>query len=347
MKALSKSVAGPGLTLRDRAIPTLGENDVLIAPTYAGICGTDHHIYEWDEWSAQTVPIGIAVGHEFVGHVAAVGAAVTGFRVGQRVCGEGHIGCGLCRECQNERSHFCAKVQVIGVNLDGCFAQYIRLPERNVWPIDDRIPDVIAAVMDPIGNAVHTVSAAQVQGAHVLITGAGVIGLIATGVAVAYGARSVTVVDLEVGHLEQATAMGASAVVDAREPDWMETVKRHSGGEGPDVLIEMSGAASAITKGLALVRHGGTAALLGIPAQPLTLDLASLVIFKGLQVIGITGREVYKTWRQAEELLVSGQLRLDAIDFKILPMVDFEQAFDHASTARSTKVLLTVGLENS
>jgi threonine 3-dehydrogenase len=340
MKALKKIAPSSGLNwCSDTPSPEPGLRDVVIAVSFAGVCGTDHHIYEWDQWSANRVPIGITVGHEFVGHIVSLGSAVTRFSIGQRVSGEGHIGCGVCRACQTGRGHICQQVDIIGVDRDGCFAELICLPESNVWPVNDLIPDKIAAILDPIGNAVHTVSAAQVSGRSVLITGAGVIGLIAVAVAVASGASSVSVVDVEEVRLDQAKEMGATRGFRADDPDWPSEVRRLTGGHGPDVLLEMSGATKAIKGAFTALRNGGTATLLGLPSLPVELDLANEIIFKGITVIGINGRQIFETWYRSEELLVSKRICLDALTTTIVPFADFEKAFQSQKNSRSTKVL--------
>jgi threonine 3-dehydrogenase len=338
--ALKKCAPEQGLQwCPDTAAPEPGPRDVVIAVSFAGVCGTDHHIYDWDSWSAKRVPIGITIGHEFVGRIVSLGSAVERFSVGQRVSGEGHIGCGVCHPCRTGNGHICEQVDIIGVDRDGCFAELICLPETNVWPVHDSVPDHVAAILDPIGNAVHTVSAAQVSGRSVLITGAGVIGLMATAVAVASGASSVFVVDVEEARLAQAAELGATHGLLAGDPEWPAQVRRHTGGQGPEVLLEMSGAASAIKGGLRALRNGGTAALLGLPSSPVELDLAEDIIFKGISVLGINGRRLFETWYQVEELLVSGRLRLDALSKTVLAFDDFERAFKSRTSAETTKVL--------
>ena len=276
---------------------------------------------------------------EFVGRIVSLGSAVTRFSIGQRVSGEGHIGCGVCYACQTGRGHICQQVDIIGVDRDGCFAELICLPETTVWPVSELIPDRIAAILDPIGNAVHTVSAAQVSGRSVLITGAGVIGLIAVTVAVASGASSVLVVDVEEARLEQAVEMGATHGFHASDPDWPAEVRRLTGGQGPDVFLEMSGAAKALKGGFTALRNGGTAALLGLPSLPVEIDLANEIIFKGVTVLGINGRQIFETWYRTEELLVSKRICLDALTTSIIPFRDFEKAFRSQKNSGSTKVL--------
>lgn len=340
MKALKKMAATSGLKwCTDTPTPEPGLRDVVIAVSFAGVCGTDHHIYEWDQWSANRVPLGITVGHEFVGRIVSLGSAVTRYSIGQRVSGEGHIGCGVCHACQTGQGHICQQVDIIGVDRDGCFAEMICLPETNVWPVSDLIPDKIAAILDPIGNAVHTVSAAKVSGRSVLITGAGVIGLIAVTVAVASGASSVFVVDVEESRLEQAVEMGATRGFQASDPDWPAEIRRLTGGHGPEVFLEMSGAPKALKGGLSALRNGGTAALLGLPSRPVEIDLANEIIFKGVTVLGINGRQIFETWYRAEELLVSKRICLDALTTSIIPFGDFEKAFLPQENSGSTKVL--------
>jgi threonine 3-dehydrogenase len=341
VKALKKASPAAGLEwVKDAELPEPGARDVVIAVSYAGVCGTDHHIYDWDEWSSQRVPVGITVGHEFVGRVVGVGSAVETFAVGQRVSGEGHIGCGACQPCRTGNGHICERVDIIGVDRDGCFAELVVLPETNVWAVHESIPDHIAAILDPIGNAVHTVSAAQVSGRSVLVTGAGVIGCMAVAIAVASGASAVHVVDVEPARLDQAISLGATAGYLAGDPEWPAEVRRRTAGQGPEVLLEMSGAASSIVNGLRALRNGGTAALLGLPAGRVELDLAEDVIFKGLTVLGINGRRLFETWFRAEELLVSGRLDLSQLPITVVPFAQFERAFEPRTSPETRKFLL-------
>jgi threonine 3-dehydrogenase len=344
MAALRKSRPAPGLELDTMsAVPGIGPRDVLVAVRYAGICGTDHHIFDWDEWSANRVPLGIVVGHEFTGTVAAVGEGVSQVTVGQRVSGEGHIGCGVCELCRTGRAHICERIDIIGIDRDGCFAEYVAMPDHNLWVLDERIPDLAAAIMDPLGNAMHAVSAAQVSGRNVLVTGSGVIGLASVAIAQSLGAARVIATDVDPHRLELARHFGADDVVLSSDPGWVAEVRGITAGEGPDVLIEMSGHPDALSGGFAALRNGGTAALLGLPKSAVPLDLSNDIIFKGATVLGINGRIVYDTWYAVERFLLSGQLDLDALVTDVLPLEKFEEAFALIANRTALKVIFEIG----
>jgi threonine 3-dehydrogenase len=343
MTALKKTAPAPGMTFIPQApVPQLRPQDVLIAVSHSGICGTDRHIYEWDAWSASRVPVGTTIGHEFVGRVAAIGAGVTRVSVGDRVSGEGHIGCGKCEPCRTGNAHICEKVDIIGIDRDGCFAQYIALPEGNAWPVHPDIPDHIAAIFDPLGNAMHTVMAAGVSGRSVLITGVGIIGLMAVAVARAAGAGRIFVTDVDAHRLEVAKKLGADVVYSATDPEWVAKVRKETHNQGPQVLLEMSGNATAIRQGFKALRNGGTAALLGLPSRPIELDLPNDIIFKGATVLGINGRRMYETWYQVENFLLSGRLKIDPIVTHQIPMEEFERGFKLMQAGEAIKVVMQV-----
>ncbi len=342
MLAIKKNCDAPGMSWSDQSeIPKLGTHDVLIAVTHAGICGTDRHIYEWDQWSQSRVRLGITVGHEFVGRVVAVGASVTQTSVGERVSAEGHVGCGVCRPCRTGRGHICERAELIGIDRDGCFAQYIAVPQENVWPIHVDIPDHVAAIFDPLGNAMHTVMAAGVSGKRVLISGVGIIGLMAVTIAKAAGAAQILVTDVDQRRLDLAKELGAHEAYSAAD-DWVEDARDVTGGYGPDVLLEMSGNEQAISNGLHALGNGGTAAMLGIPAKPISLDITNLVIFKGATLLGISGRQMYETWFQVESFVRSGKLNLDPIITHQIEMEDFERGFQLMQNGEAIKVVLRV-----
>ena len=344
MTALRKAQPAPGLELDlDAAVPELGPRDVLIAVRYAGICGTDHHIYDWDEWSSQRVPIGIVVGHEFMGTVAAVGSAVNRVAVGQRVSGEGHIGCGECEFCRTGRTHICDRLSIIGVDRDGCFAQFVAIPEQNVWLLDERIPDHAAAIMDPLGNAMHAVSAAEVSGRSVLVTGAGVIGLASVAIARYLGAARIISTDVDEARLSVARSLGADVTVRSNEPGWVDEVREAAYGSGPEVLIEMSGHPDAVRGGFEALRKGGTAALLGLPASAIPLDLPNDVIFKAARVLGINGRLMFATWYALERFLLSTEFDAEALITHVLPLEKFEDAFALITSHEALKVIFEIG----
>jgi threonine 3-dehydrogenase len=342
MPALSKTAAAPGFTLGEVPVPRVGPSDVLIAVRKAGICGTDHHIYDWDTWAQRRIKPPLVVGHEFVGTIAALGEAVKGFSVGERVSAEGHISCGVCLLCRTGEAHICEHVKIIGVDTDGAFARYIAMPAVNVWRLDEAIPDDFAAVFDPLGNAVHTVMAAGVSTKSVVITGVGSIGLMAIPVARAAGAASVYAIDINPAKLALAERVGADAVFDARDPNLLDEIARRTGGAGADVLLEMSGSGSAIDLGLHMLRNGGRAALLGIPPDDVKINLAERIIFKGLTVLGINGRKMFETWYQTEALVKSGRVDLRPIITHVLPLEAYAEAFGLMESGAAAKIVLEV-----
>jgi len=343
MVALKKLQAAAGLDFCPHVpLPPIGPRDVLIRVTHAGICGTDRHIYEWDAWSAGRIPVGITTGHEFVGIVQALGSAVLTTRIGDRVSGEGHIGCGSCEPCRTGNGHICEKVDIIGIDRDGCFAQYLSLPESNVWPVHRDIPDKIAAIFDPLGNAMHTVMAAGVSGRSVLINGVGIIGLMAVSIARAAGAGTIIVSDVDPRRLELAKKLGATTAIGAAEADWVKQVRAATNDQGPQVLLEMSGNPQAIRNGFAALRNGGTAALLGLPSKPVALDLPNDIIFKGAVVLGINGRRMYETWYQMESFLLSGRLDISSIVTHVLPLKDYARGFELMQNGQAIKVVLEI-----
>jgi len=343
MQAIKKLKSEPGLWLCDDVeLPVCGPDDVLIAVTHAGICGTDRHIFEWDRWSQNRVKVGIATGHEFVGKIAQVGREVTRFQVGQRVSAEGHIYCGHCKPCRTGNAHICKNIEIIGIDRDGCFAQFVAIPQRNIWPVDPSIQDDVAAVFDPLGNAVHTVMSADVSGETVLITGVGIIGLMAVSVARAAGAGKILVSDVDQRRLQLALELGADVAYLATDEDWPEKSRRETNGHGPQVLLEMSGNRFAIRQGFRALADGGTAALLGIPGDDIEINLADDIIFKGATVIGINGRRIFETWYQMESLLKSGRVDLGPIITHTIEMEDFEQGFRMMQTGEAIKVVLKI-----
>lgn len=350
MRALVKSRNEPGLWFDGkRPMPTgstgilgvPGPTEALIRVRMAGVCGTDRHIYEWDDWAKGRIPVGIVTGHEFVGEIVAVGEGVTRVKVGQRVTAEGHITAGTDYNSRTGNAHIARDMRILGVDRNGCFADYVMIPQDNVWPLHEGVPDRIAAVMDPLGNAVHTVMSAGVSAQSVLITGAGIIGLMAVTVARAAGASKIFVTDIDERRLTLAKEIGADFVFDPTTGDsWIDVIDQNTPGGGCDVLLEMSGAVPAINAGFRALRNGGTAALLGIPGKPIQFDLSNHVIFKGAHVIGINGRHMWKTWYQMEELILSGKLKLDKIITHTLPFEDYEQAFKLMQSGDGIKIVL-------
>jgi len=342
MRALSKLKPEPGFTLHDVPIPSIGPTEVLIRVERVGLCGTDFHIYAWDKWAQARVHPPLVIGHEFMGRVAAVGDAVHSVSVGDRVSAEGHIADLTCLLCRTGQAHICERVKIIGVDRDGSFADYIAMPEYNVWKLDPAIPDEYAAIFDPLGNAVHTVMAAGVSTKSVVITGVGSIGLMAIPVARAAGAAAVYAVDVNPAKLELAKRLGADEVFSAADADIVAKVHHLTNGDGVDVLLEMSGSGSAIDTGLQMVRNGGRAALLGIPSDNISINLAERIIFKGLTVLGINGRTMFETWYQTQALVKSGRVDLRPIITHVLPFEDFDHAFALMKSGEAAKIVLDV-----
>jgi len=340
MRALVKPSPGPGFILTDVPVPAIGPGDVLIAVEKAGLCGTDHHIYAWDAFAQHRIKPPLVVGHEFMGTVAAVGDAVRSVRVGERVSAEGHIADLTCLLCRTGQAHICERVKIVGVDRDGAFAQYVAIPEYNVWRLDPAIADEVAAIFDPLGNAVHTVMAAGVSVKSVVITGVGSIGLMAIPVARAAGATAIYAIDVNPAKLDLAKRLGADAAFLSTQDDLVAEVKRRTRGDGADVLLEMSGSAAAIDLGLQILRNGGTAALLGIPADAVNLNLAERIIFKGLTVLGINGRRMFETWYQTEALVKSGRVDPRSIITHVLPYTQFDRAFELMEKGEAVKIVL-------
>lgn len=343
MRALRKVASEPGFVMQEVPVPSIGPTDVLIRIDKVGICGTDYHIYVWDRWAQERVHPPCIIGHEFMGYVEAVGAAVRAVRVGDRVSGEGHIADLTCFLCRTGQAHICERLKIIGVDRDGAFAEYIAMPEYNVWKLDPAIPDVVAAVFDPLGNAVHTVMAAGVSTRSVAITGVGSIGLMAIPVARAAGAASVFAIDVNQAKLSLAKRLGADRTFLASQPGLVEEIRALTNGDGVDVLLEMSGSGAAIDSGLQMVRNGGTAALLGIPSDNVNLNLAERIIFKGLTVLGVNGRLMFETWYQTQALVKSGRIDLRPIITHTLPLAEYDEAFELMRTGAAAKIVLDVG----
>lgn len=340
MQALCKVSPEAGFVLQEVAIPKIGPTDVLIKVEKAGVCGTDYHIYSWDKWAQARVKPPLVIGHEFMGRVTAIGDAVHSVAVGDRVSAEGHIADLTCLLCRTGEAHICERVEIIGVDRDGSFAEYIAMPEYNIWKLDPAIPDEYAAIFDPLGNAVHTVMAAGVSTKSVVITGVGSIGLMAIPVARAAGAAAVYAIDINPAKLELAKRLGADETFDARDPDLVAKIHKLTNGDGVDVLLEMSGQGSAIDTGLQMVRNGGRAALLGIPSDNISINLAERIIFKGLTVLGINGRTMFETWYQTQALVKSGRVDLRPIITHVLPYTAFDEAFALMKSGEAAKIVL-------
>ncbi len=338
MKALVKSQRAPGLWLENIPEPTIGINDVLIRVSHTGICGTDLHIYDWDEWAQQTIPVPMAIGHEFVGEIVAIGSNVNDFHPGEIVSGEGHVVCGRCRNCLAGRRHLCAHSRGVGVNRPGAFAEYICLPMTNIWRHDDDIDREIAAIFDPFGNAVHTALSFPVLGEDVLITGAGPIGLMAIPVVRHAGARYVVVTDLNPTRLALARELGATVALDPRETPLQQIQTELGMHEGFDIGLEMSGSPSAFRQLIRNMSHGAKIAMLGLPPAEMAIDWRE-VIFNMLTIKGIYGREMYETWYKMSVMLKSG-LNLKPVITHRFGYRDFEKGFQAMRSGASGKVIL-------
>ncbi len=338
MKALVKRKSEQGLWLEDVPEPVCGVNDVLIKVDRTGICGTDVHIYEWDDWAKKTIPVPMVVGHEFVGEVVSVGSNVLDFHPGEVVSGEGHVVCGRCRNCLAGRRHLCAKTEGIGVNRPGAFAEFIALPMTNVWHHADDIDRDTASIFDPFGNAVHTALSFPVLGEDVLITGAGPIGLMAAAVVRHAGARHVVITDVNPWRLKLAEKLGVSRTVDVRKEKLEDVQKELNMAEGFDVGLEMSGNPSAFRDMLANMCHGGKIAMLGIPSSDMAIDW-NTVVFNMLTIKGIYGREMYETWYKMTVMLQGG-LDISPVITHRMDYTDFEDGFQAMRSGESGKVVL-------
>ena len=339
MKALAKTQPKEGLELIDAPVPECGDHDVLIRVALTGICGTDVHIWNWDEWSQKTIPVPMVVGHEYVGEVVAIGQEVRGFAVGDRVSGEGHITCGHCRNCRGGRTHLCRNTTGVGVNREGSFAEYLVIPAFNAFKIPDDISDDLASIFDPFGNAVHTALSFDLVGEDVLITGAGPIGIMAAAVCKHVGARHVVITDVNEYRLDLARKMGATRAVNVMNEKLEDVMAELGMTEGFDVGLEMSGVPSAFNSMLSTMNHGGKIAMLGIPPSSMGVDW-NQVIFKGLVIKGIYGREMFETWYKMASLLQSG-LDISPIITHRFPIDEFQQGFDVMGSGQSGKVILS------
>ncbi|MGD0913128.1 MAG: L-threonine 3-dehydrogenase [Terracidiphilus sp.] len=338
MKALVKSRAERGLWLQDVPEPTIGINDVLVRVLCTGICGTDVHIYEWDEWAQKTIPVPMAIGHEFVGEIVEVGSNVSDFFPGDIVSGEGHVVCGRCRNCLAGRRHLCASTKGVGVNRPGAFAELIALPMTNIWRHDPNINQEVAAIFDPFGNAVHTALSFPVLGEDVLITGAGPIGIMAISVVRHAGARNVVITDVNPFRLDLGRKMGATLAVNPNETPLSDVQKQLGMSEGFDVGLEMSGNPLALRDMIANMSHGGKIAMLGIPAKEMQIDWKP-VIFNMITIKGIYGREMYETWYKMTVMLQSG-VDISPVITHRFKYHEFEKGFEAMVSGQTGKVIL-------
>jgi len=342
MRALVKPSAAPGMEMRELPVPSIGPADVLVAVETASVCGTDLHIYHWDEWAQARIKPPYTPGHEFCGTVAAVGELVTTVQVGDFVSAEMHVACGQCKQCRSGQAHVCQFVKILGVDADGAFADYVRIPASNIWKLSPKIHRDFGSLFDPFGNAVHTVLSGTIAGETVAITGCGPIGLFSIAVAKACGAAHVIALEPNETRRALATKMGADTALDPSNPGTEAKVNELTQGNGVDVLLEMSGHPEAIRQGFRMLRMGGRASLLGIPSREVPLDLANAIIFKGATVHGINGRKMYETWYQAEALLRETGIDLSPVITHRLPLERFDEAMHLLESGAASKILLTV-----
>lgn len=343
MRAITKSEPKPGLAVCNVPEPTCGPLDVLIRVHHAGVCGTDLHIADWDEWAQGRIRPPVVLGHEFAGEITEIGSDVDDtFELGQLVTAEGHIVCGHCRQCRTGNAHICQRTQIIGVDRDGAFADYVAMPAINVMPLNG-IPTTTGAIMDPLGNAFHTVLSGEVSGSTVLILGCGPIGCFAIGIARAAGASRVIASDINSKRLELARRMGAHVLLNPTEVDVVERVVQETRGDGADLVCEMSGHPDAIIQAFQAARLGGRVNLLGLPKESVPIHLSTDVIFKGLTVYGVIGRKMYETWNQMRTFLGSGMLDPTPVITHRLPLEEIHQALDAIRSGEAGKVILEIG----
>jgi threonine 3-dehydrogenase len=338
MKALVKARPEKGLWMQEVPVPEPGVNDVIIKVKKSAICGTDLHIYEWDEWSRRTIHTPMIIGHEYMGYVEKTGAGVKNVKPGDRVTGEGHLACGHCRNCRRGKEHVCENSLGIGVHIDGAFAEYLRLPEQNIVPLDDRIPDEWAAIMDPFGNAAHTALSFPLLGEDVLVTGSGLIGSMAVGIAKYSGARFIVASDLSDARLEIAKKMGATLTINPSKGETISDARNKLGLRGFDIGLEMSGSSKAFVEMLHNMYNGSSIALLGILPSNFEVPWSDL-IFKAITLKGIYGREMWETWYKMEMMIIGG-INLDPVITHRLSIDDFQQGFDIMEQKNCGKVIL-------
>lgn len=338
MKALAKLKPEQGIWMTDVPMPVIKPDELLVKINKTGICGTDIHIYEWDQWSQENVPTPMVIGHEFAGEVCEVGSLVRGFNLGDRVSGEGHLTCGACRNCRAGKQHLCRETRGIGVNHPGAFAEYLAIPASNAFLLSESISDSVGAILDPFGNAAHTALSFDMVGEDVLITGAGPIGIMAVAIAKHVGARHVVITDLNPYRLQLAEKMGATMAVNIQQQNLTDVMQQLGMREGFDVGLEMSGNGRALNDMMGVMNHGGAVALLGIPPSETAINWNN-VIFKGLRIKGIYGREMYETWYKMQSMIQSG-LDITPVITHQFSIDDFQQGFDVMRSGESGKIVL-------
>jgi threonine 3-dehydrogenase len=340
MLAVVKPEAKPGIEIRDVPLPKVGRTDVLVKVKVASICGTDLHIYNWDRWAQGRIHPPLIPGHEFCGEVVAYGDEVTSVKEGDFVSAEMHVACGKCLQCRTGEAHICQFVKIIGVDADGAFAEYVRIPESNIWKLDPAIPQEYASILDPLGNAVHTVLAGEIAAKTVAITGCGPIGLFSIAVARAVGASKVFAIEVNEHRRRVAKDMKADFAIDPSKENARTIVMEQTGGLGVDVVLEMAGHPSAIRTAFDIVRRGGRISLLGLTSRPVALNFSEDIIFKGITIQGINGRRMYQTWYQMTALLKSGKLDLHPAITDRMSMKDFSKGMERLTTGEASKILL-------
>jgi threonine 3-dehydrogenase len=340
MLAVVKPEAKPGAEVRDVKVPAFGAHEVLVKVKVASICGTDLHIYDWDAWAQKRIHPPLIPGHEFCGHVAAVGREVTTVKEGDFVSAEMHVACGKCFQCRIGEAHICRFVKIIGIDADGAFAEYVSIPESNIWKIDPAIPAEYASILDPLGNAVHTVLAGEIAAKSVAIVGCGPIGLFCIAVARAAGATQIFALEINEHRAGLARQMKADYVLNPAKDNVKQIVMDSTNAVGVDVVLEMSGKTPGIKMGFEILRLGGRVSLLGIPSKPVELNFADDIIFKGATIQGINGRLMYKTWYQMQALLKAGKLDLSPVITDRMAMKDFSKGMDRLKTGEASKILL-------
>ena len=340
MMAVMKPQAKPGVEIRDVAIPQIGLTDVLVKVKVASICGTDLHIYNWDRWAQGRIRPPLIPGHEFCGEVVAYGNEVTSVKEGDFVSAEMHVACGKCLQCRTGEAHICQFVKIICVDADGAFAEYVRIPESNIWKLDPAIPQEYASILDPLGNAVHTVLAGEIAAKTVAVTGCGPIGLFSIAVARAVGASTVFAIEVNQYRRRIAQQMKADFVLDPSNDDVTKIVMEQTGGLGVDVVLEMAGHPTAIRTAFDVVRRGGRISLLGLTSKPISLNFSEDIIFKGITIQGINGRRMYQTWYQMTALLKSGKLDLHPVITDRMSMADFSKGMERLTSGEASKILL-------
>ena len=339
MKAIAKTKAAKGFELIDVPIPQIKDNEMLVKVKYASICGTDLHIYHWNEWSQNRIKVPRVVGHEFVGEIVETGKNVKAFKTGEMICSETHIYCGHCYECHTGLSHICHNLEILGIDRDGTFAEYVVIPEIVAWKVPKEIPLEVASCLEPIGNAVHTAFAAPLSALRVLVTGCGPIGLASIAIAKACGATYIAATDVNDYRLDLAKKLGANLTINVKNSNVVKEIYDNTDGEGVDVVMEMSGNPAALQQGIEVVRKGGYISLLGLFDKAIEVDMP-LVIEKELVLKGIHGRKIFTTWHQANNLITSGLVNLAPLITHKLPIEKFEEGFQLMDSGNCSKVLL-------